>query len=519
MNIWRMVSFGWMPISGSQDLPAVSPSDVWRFEAEGQTVRLRRNGAVVFQLEDIYEGGIAGGSPGFYVYSAASGPQTRLTTWGASRIGEMLPPLPPGPPPESYELARDLFERPDESPLAVPWRANNPEWWPLRLSAGGVMAAITNKACSAIYGGVAWPKDQYSEAHATAPIGAVGLLLRADATVGTGLVMLLTTNWAGPYRMFSSGGWQNIAPIFPFSPPLSSTDLWRFEGMGRRLRLYRNGVVIWEHIDDGPDLVGSPGVHVEYLSARIEDWAGGGIGQAPPPEEPPVERWPSGELVTEAFVRPDELPIRAPWVTVADGAWGQVQLRQQAATNVTDNTTSIALHDGRPWPQDQYAEVIGTLARAGAIGPVVRGDTGAHTGYVLLVTAESRLGLYRMLPQGWMNMGQPFAVPTPLPTDRWSLEIKSQTLRVWRNGDLLQEHTDTFTGVPFPVGIPGLYVSSVGERTTVTRWSAGWVGQEPPPEEPPPPPPPPEEPPVEPPPAPRRWHVTGSFDIVVEEMP
>jgi hypothetical protein len=185
------------------------------------------------------------------------------------------------------QLASDNFTRADQTPLASPWTdvtfGGNDSF---NLASNVVLnpSPAVNDALS-IYGGIAWPNDQYSEVTLASPS------TPADATIGYGPVVRAATGQTTFYRVTGNGyGWDfSKALAGAFTHPSVGTtttfangDQLKLSIVGTTWTIYKNGV----SFDSGTDIdiaSGSPGIgysSADAASAGIRAWSGGDFNVA-----------------------------------------------------------------------------------------------------------------------------------------------------------------------------------------------------------------------------------------------
>ncbi len=182
--------------------------------------------------------------------------------------------------------ASDDFNRANVSPLASPWAA--------AVGDGGTLKIVSNKVTQvtvdsnndgAIYTGITWPGDQWSEARFTTTStggGRQGPCLHVRYALAANTNYRLSVDHAASTNCnisrFVAG---TRTTILDFTQAWTDGAIWMLAVDGpasaARLRVYLNGTLIQTVTDSSGIATGYPGIGVSDndVIATIDDWRGG----------------------------------------------------------------------------------------------------------------------------------------------------------------------------------------------------------------------------------------------------
>lgn len=183
-------------------------------------------------------------------------------------------------------LARDDFNRANESPLAAPWAQAIGDGGAMKLASNSVtQVTIDSNNDGAIYTGMAWPDDQWSAAKLTTT-SAVGV--RQGPCLHVRYALAANTNYRLSLDHAASTNC-NISrflagvrtTVLDFTQAWADGDTWMLGVDGpaaaARLRVFLNGVLIQSVTDNSSLASGYTGIGISdsSVTATIDDWSGG----------------------------------------------------------------------------------------------------------------------------------------------------------------------------------------------------------------------------------------------------
>lgn len=174
------------------------------------------------------------------------------------------------------------------------------------------------------------------------------------------------------------------------------------------------------------------------------------------------------QLASDSFTRANENPIVGNWSS-GPGAWDDCQLLSNAFLGALGSGDCAAYYTGVSWPNDQYSEGKITTFTNDDGGPLVRGQAGAKSGYILDLGQGSGLGqLYAVSAGTFTPIGASFAIVVTS-TDIWRIEAQGTTIRALKNGVSQASVTDATWGS----GSAGLFCFSNSGNFVMDDWAGG----------------------------------------------
>jgi hypothetical protein len=191
-------------------------------------------------------------------------------------------------------LASDNFNRANQNPIGAPW-SNFLGNGQIINNALSPAVATANVSAAAIYTGIAWPNDQFSQASLTqlvATEGYAAIVLRHtaggdfyycgfDASPGFGGMGIRST---GHIWRYVGGVVTSLAAGIAIP---SVGDTFRCQIIGSTVSFFQNGNQLFSATDASPIIAGSPGLFVQSAGtlANVTDitwdnWQGGTLGAA-----------------------------------------------------------------------------------------------------------------------------------------------------------------------------------------------------------------------------------------------
>lgn len=174
-------------------------------------------------------------------------------------------------------LASDDFNRTDQNPITGKWSSGPSSWDDLQILSNAVRGAFASGDCAALYNGVVWPNDQWSECVISTFTSSDGGPCVRMATATKSCYFLDLDQPTNNGRIFKCVNGVFNALSAGFSISVGPTDVWRIEAEGTTLRALKNGAV-QETITGQSDLKdGSAGLFVfgNTTSFIVDNWAGG----------------------------------------------------------------------------------------------------------------------------------------------------------------------------------------------------------------------------------------------------
>ena len=190
--------------------------------------------------------------------------------------------------PSLVQLEGDDFNRADENPIAGNWTSGPGVASDVQLlnnAAKVVGFAPLNGNGVAFWSARTWPANQWSEVTVpTVPTtDDVGPAVRIAASEAT--YYLAAVYWDGRLAIHRSIN-HSFVQLHTTGPGVVvAGDRVRLEAEGTVLRVFKNGVLMGEAVDDAI-AAGAPGVVLDDMTATLDDWAGGTIDSTPPPPPP-----------------------------------------------------------------------------------------------------------------------------------------------------------------------------------------------------------------------------------------
>ena len=187
------------------------------------------------------------------------------------------------------QLAADDFNRANENPIAGTWTSGPGVASDVQLLDNAVKAVgdpTVNGNGVAFWSAATWPANQWSEVTipAVPTTDDVGPAVRIAATEATYYLAPVYPNGRlAIYRAIDHA----FVQLYTTAPgTVVAGDRVRLEAAGTVLRVFKNGVLMGEVVDDAI-VAGAAGLVVDDVTGVVDDWAGGSLDSAPPPPPPP----------------------------------------------------------------------------------------------------------------------------------------------------------------------------------------------------------------------------------------
>jgi hypothetical protein len=192
------------------------------------------------------------------------------------------------PAPSLVQLASDNFDRANENPIAGSWTSGPGVASDVQLlnNAAKVVGDPTvNGNGVAFWSAATFPANQWAEVTLpTVPTtDDIGPAVRIAATVATYYVAPSYPNGRlAIYRAIDHAFTQLFTTASGF---VVAGDRVRLEVEGTTLRVFKNGVLVGQAVDDAIT-TGAPGIVLDDMTGTLDDWAAGSLDSAPAPPPP-----------------------------------------------------------------------------------------------------------------------------------------------------------------------------------------------------------------------------------------
>lgn len=344
----------------------------------------------------------------------------------------------------------------------------------LKISSNAVVRDVDPSA-NAYDGGIAWADDQWAECTVSSLSGAVdnggGVMVRAQAGATTCYIAVVSGDGTVSVGKYVAGAYTHLATT---AGVFFGGERVRLEAVGGTLRVYYNGLQLGSDISDSSIASGGrPGLIVKGAVGHALDAFAAGDFSA-------LSNAVRTTLASDSFTRADSANLGTNWVV---GPLPMKLASNQCVPTSTGEDEYQVYDDGTfVFPTDQWAEATMFVVGGGAgTGPclVLRGPDAFHGAnfyrWAVAPLGSNAIDLTKSVS----------GVVTSIATinvawvsgDVLRVEAEGSTLRTYRNGVLVDTHTDTSV----VSGRPGVGYSSVNTSAAIDDWSAGSLVSGPPP--------------------------------------
>jgi hypothetical protein len=365
------------------------------------------------------------------------------------------------------QYAIDDCQRANENPLSDGGMWTNAAAGGLKLLSNNI-TQISGTDGKAIFTGISWPNDQYSEAVlGTAPVsgnGFIVLIVRAfDATMGNSIQGLIPTPLGSTQTAFIRKQIQGtLTTLASAAATANLGDTWRLSAVGDVVTLSQNGTPVITHTAVKPyPAEGIPGVELFHDSSgavNITSWAGGAQPDALVRQT----------LASDNFNRADGA-LGSNWTELGSAA-GSIVIASNVC--VENSGGDSEFYNAISWPNDCWSQVtIPTKAATTTnyAGPMVRGNTPGSDNDYRCFNFSGNIYIQKRL-NGALSSNLTNAAWTPVNGDIIRLEVSGTALKVFVNNVLVLAASDA--GIA--TGNSGFQVEgSSTSSPTADNWSGG----------------------------------------------